>query len=715
MAREEPLKILYIGTDATSIEKIRYALREPETSEFELIKASTLSEGIERANQEKIAAALLQFGTHDNLGGDSLEFFCSAAPKVPVLILLKDGQEALAAEALKRGGVDYLLPRHLDSYSLSRALTNVAKCAHVGEESFAEKDRALVTLNSIGDAVLCTDNSGRVTYLNTVAEGLLGWRREDAIGLELTQVFHIVDGVTRKPSPDPMKLAIQEDKTVGLGADCVLVRQDGCEFAIADSTAPIHDQSGQCVGAVMVFHDVTEARATALQMSYAAQHDIVTDLPNRLLLNDRISQAISLARRQNRPIAVMFLDLDHFKYINDALGHGVGDKLLQSVAKRLVANLRSSDTVSRQGGDEFVILLPDIVHSADAAASAKNLLHSLREPHDIGGQSLVIDGSIGISIYPTDGLDAETLIQNADTAMYHVKTEGRNDCQFFKESMNMKVVERQALEAGIRRGLERKEFFLHYQPMVRLSTREITGVEALIRWESPDRGFVPPSEFIPVAEDSGLIVQMGRWVLHSACEQARAWQDAGLPPVPISVNVSALEFRHLGFIDGVQAALSETGLAARYLVLELTEGVLMEDVESTVSLLSQLKSLGVHLAVDDFGTGFSSLSYLRQFPIDVLKIDISFVREIGPVQTDSAILSAIINMGNSLKYRVIAEGIEIDKQRAYLLDKQCAEGQGYLFSPPLPAPQLVDLFLSEPLGQRSRKMAGSGNSPRYDS
>ena len=704
------MKILYIGTDPISIEKIRCAFQMPGASLFELIKASTVLKGIERVHEEKIAVVLLQFDLQGNLGGNSLELFCSTAPGVPVLILMKDGQEAFAAEAVERGAMDYLLPRHLDSYSLPRALNNVIERKMVADELFAERDRALVTLNSIGDAVLCTDNSGRVTYLNTVAEGLLGWRREDAIGLELTQVFRIVDGVTRKPSPDPMEMAIQQNKTVGLSVDCVLVRRDGFEFAIEDSTAPIHDRTGQCVGAVMVFHDVTAARAIALQMSYAAQHDILTDLPNRLLLNDRISQAISLAQRQNRPIAVMFLDLDHFKYINDALGHSVGDKLLQSVAKRLVANLRNSDTVSRQGGDEFVILLPDIVHSADAAASAKNLLYSLREPHVIGEQSLIIDGSIGISIYPTDGLDAETLIQNADTAMYHVKTGGRNDCQFFKESMNLKAVERQALEAGIRRGLDRKEFLLHYQPMVSLSTREITGIEALIRWESPDRGLVQPSEFIPVAEDCGLIVQIGRWALHAACSQARAWQGAGFPLVPISVNVSAVEFRHLGFIDGVQAALSETGLPARYLVLELTEGVLMEDVESTVSLLRQLKSLGVHLAVDDFGTGFSSLSYLRQFPIDILKIDISFVREIGPGQTDSAILAAIINMGNSLKYRVIAEGIEIDKQRTYLLAQRCAEGQGYLFSRPLPVPQFVDVFPAESWGQlqesgdlRSRK------------
>jgi diguanylate cyclase (GGDEF)-like protein len=434
-------------------------------------------------------------------------------------------------------------------------------------------------------------------------------------------------------------------------------------------------------------------------MTYIAQHDLVTDLPNRVLLNDRINQAITSARRQNRTVAVMFLDLDHFKHINDALGHSVGDKLLQSVAKRLVATLRSSDTVSRQGGDEFVILLPDIGYLGDAAASAKKLLRSFREPHIIGEHSLSVNGSIGISMYPADGMDAETLLRNADLAMYHVKEAGRNDFLFFKESMNLRALERQTLEARIRRGIDLKEFVVYYQPMVSLSTGRMTGIEALIRWESPDRGLVQPADFVPIAEDTGLVVQIGRWARHQACLQARAWQDAGFPSVPISVNVSAVEFRHIAFISGLQATLAETGLDAQYLVLELTEGVLMEDVESTISLLQQLKALGIHLAVDDFGTGFSSLSYLRRFPIDVLKIDRSFVKEIDRADTDSAILAAIVNMGNSLKYRVIAEGVEMREQREYLLTQHCAEGQGFLFSRPVPAMQFSDLLRAGAWGE----------------
>jgi predicted signal transduction protein with EAL and GGDEF domain len=354
--------------------------------------------------------------------------------------------------------------------------------------------------------------------------------------------------------------------------------------------------------------------------------------------------------------------------------------------------VRASDTVSRQGGDEFVILLSEITHPEDAATSAKKILLSLSAPHFIEGQDLDIAGSIGISVYPEDGGDAETLIMNADTAMYHAKENGRNNFQFFKAEMNLKAVERQSLESSLRRALGREEFLLHYQPKVNLDTGEITGVEALIRWQQPERGLVPPAQFVPIAEDCGLIVQIGRWVLREACRQARAWQNAGLPPLPIAVNVSAVEFRDRGFVNGVRAILTETGLEARYLELEVTEGVLMEDGESTASTLQELKMLGVHLAVDDFGTGFSSLSYLRQFPIDVLKIDQSFIHQITADPEVSSIVSAIIHMGKSLKHLVVAEGIETQEQRAYLQTQRCTEGQGYFFSRPLAAAQFAHLL-----------------------
>ncbi len=330
----------------------------------------------------------------------------------------------------------------------------------------------------------------------------------------------------------------------------------------------------------------------SLQMTHTAHHDVVTGLPNRLLLNDRITQSIALAHRQSRPFAVLFLDLDHFKNINDSLGHAGGDELLQSVSTRLLACVRGSDTVSRQGGDEFAILLPEITHAEDAATCATKILAALNAPYVIGVRTVHVGASIGISLYPRDGEDSETLIKNADMAMYHAKARGRGNFQFFEGAMNLKAVQRQSIESELRRALKNQEFLLHYQPKVNLDTGDITGVEALIRWQQPDRALVPPSEFVPIAEDCGLIVPIGRWVMREACTQARAWQDAGLRHLRMAVNVSAIEFRAKGFVEYVRKILSETGLQAHYLVLELTERVLMENAESTALLLEETQNNG---------------------------------------------------------------------------------------------------------------------------
>src|SRR5438445_568223 len=684
-------KILLIENDPTAANEIRAALALASSGFFEVEWVRQLSEGLARLTKGGIDAVLLELSLPDSHGIETFDKLFSTAPEVPILILGGSYNEALAKEAVGRGAQDYLLPGHLN-YSLPRALRNAIERKAVEDALYVEKERAVVTLNSIGDAVLCTDISGIVTYLNLVAEALTGWPREEAIGKPLAEVFQIIDGATRQPARDPMEMAVAQNRTVGLTVDCVLIRRDAFESAIEDSAAPINERAGRVIGAVIVFHDVSAARAMSQQMTHSAQHDVVTNLPNRMLLHDRISQSISLARRQHRPLAVLFLDLDRFKYINDSLGHAVCDQLLQSISKRLRASVRNSDTVSRQGGDEFVILLSEISHPEDAATSARKILFSLNAPHSIEGHDLDIAGSIGISIYPGDGEEAETLIKNADTAMYHAKESGRNNFQFFKSEMNRQAVERQSLEGSLRHAVERGEFLLHYQPKINLFSGQITGAEALIRWQHPDRGLVAPAQFVPIAEDCGLILPIGRWVLREACKQAREWQDAGLPFKRISVNVSATEFRAKTFLEGVSTTLRETALQARYLDLELTEGVLMQNAKSTASVLQELKRMGVHLAVDDFGTGYSSLSYLRQFPIDVLKIDQSFVRQISDDPNDSAIVRAIIDMGKNLKKRVIAEGIETQEQLALLQSWHCAEGQGYLFSRPVPAAQSAQLL-----------------------
>jgi len=560
------------------------------------------------------------------------------------------------------------------------------------EALFVEKERAQVTLNSIGDAVACTDISGNITFLNLVAEKMTGWSHKEAEGRPMADVLEILDATSRKANSNPMQLAVDKNRTVHLPSNSILIRQDGLEIPIEDSVAPIHDRKGQATGAVIVFRDVSAARAMTLQLAHSAEHDVLTGLPNRALLNDRVNQAIILASRHMKKVAVLFLDLDGFKHINDSLGHLTGDKLLQSITKRLCDCVRASDTVSRQGGDEFVVLLSEMEHSEDAAVTARRLLQAVANAHFINQQDLHVTTSIGVSVYPDDGLDAETLIKNADTAMYQAKENGRQSFQFFKSSMNERAVERQSIEEGLRRALERNEFTLHYQPKVNLMTGRITGAEALLRWTHPSRGLVSPAQFIPVAEDCGLILPIGNWVLREACKQARTWVDGGLSLTSIAVNISAMEFRHERFLEGVFEILKETGLGPRFLELELTESVLMKHVEATGSILKTLRSAGVQLAVDDFGTGYSSLSYLRKFPIDALKIDQSFVRQITTSPDETSIVTAIISMGRSLGLRVIAEGVETQEELAFLQMHQCDEAQGYYFSRPVAAEQFVKLL-----------------------
>jgi len=565
----------------------------------------------------------------------------------------------------------------------------------IAESVKLENEAANVTLDSLGEAVLRTNIHGDVVFLNRMAEKMTGWSREEARGRSATDVLRTIDGVGGAAAPNAVESAMKEGKTKGIEANCsicILVRRDGFECEIENTVTPVRDQDGVVTGAVAAFHDVTAARARSLEMSHQAQHDSLTDLPNRILFNDRLTQAISLVERQGKQLALMFVDLDHFKKINDSLGHGVGDRLLTSVANRLVSCVRRTDTVSRLGGDEFVILLSQVEREEDAAYTARKILRALALPHVIEGKSLDVSVSVGVSTYPTDGPDAESLMNKADTAMYEAKQHGRNNYQFFRPEMQTGLAERQLLERDLRCALGRNEFLLLYQPKFNLQTGEITGVEALIRWVHPQRGMISPAQFVPLAEECGLILSIGRWVLLEACKQARAWSDAGLGIVPVAVNVSAAEFGDKDFLSGVRATLIATGVAPPNLELELTETVLMNDAESAVKTLRALKSIGVQLAIDDFGTGFSSFTYLQRFPVDALKLDQSFVHEITENHTDATILSAMINIGNSLKQRVIAEGVETREQLKFLQRHECGQGQGYYFSRPVAAEQAGKLF-----------------------
>lgn len=551
------------------------------------------------------------------------------------------------------------------------------------------RERLAAIVESSDDAMISMTLEGAITTWNRGAERFFGYTAKEAIGRNITFIVPpdrlneeatILERISRAER-------IEHFETLRM-------RKDGAMLDISLTISPVKDadRDGQITGAVIVFHDVSMARSMMLQMSHLAQHDTLTNLPNRLMLNDRLTQAISSAHRNSSQAAVMFLDLDQFKHINDSLGHAIGDKLLQSVAARLLGCVRNCDTVSRQGGDEFLVLLSEIKHSADASITARKILNALATPHRIDEHTLNVTASIGLSTYPEDGDDADVLIKNADMAMYQAKEKGRNNYQFFKKDMNLRAVDRQSFEGCLREALEYGQFVLHYQPKVNLTTGAISGVEALLRWMRPDRGLILPLEFLPIAEDCGLILPIGRWALREACSQVRNWTHVDLRVPPMSVNVSSLEFRSEGFLENLRAVLKDTDLDPCYLELELTETVLMQHVESTASVLSALKSIGVRLAVDDFGTGYSSLSYLKRFPIDSLKIDQSFVQGITSATDDAPIVRAVITMAKSLKQRVIGEGVETEEQMAFLQAHGCDEGQGYYFSRPITARQFATLL-----------------------
>jgi diguanylate cyclase len=432
---------------------------------------------------------------------------------------------------------------------------------------------------------------------------------------------------------------------------------------------------------------IEELQKTKDQMIHMAHHDAVTGLPNRILLKEKLDQALALAKRHRMKLAVLFLDLDQFKTINDSLGHDIGDQLLQSVAQRLMASVRATDTVSRQGGDEFVALLSEVANEKSVEIIANKIREAVAAPYSLAKQDLHIGVTIGISMYPDDGEDAETLIRNADIAMYHAKSSGRNRHHFFMSEMNDRAVERQTIESDLHLALEHQEFELYYQPQVELQTGGIIGGEALVRWHHPVRGLLLPAVFMPIAEECGAIVPIGRWVLHEACRQAQAWLDIGLPLQVVAVNISAIEFGRSDFLENVRTVLLDTRLEPHHLELELTESVLMKHADSTVKMLEALTSMGVRIAIDDFGTGFSSLSYLKQFPVETLKIDQSFVANIVSDSNDDILVDSVISLGKSLRHRVIAEGIETPEQLGFLSSHHCTAGQGYYLSPPLIAAQ----------------------------
>ena len=540
------------------------------------------------------------------------------------------------------------------------------------------------------DGIITIDDRGIVESINPAAERIFGYLAAEVVG-------HTVNVLMPEPYRSEHDGYLNRYATTGKGhiigigpREVVGRRKDGATFPMELSIGEMRlDQRRFFIGSV---RDITERKQAQERLNHLAYHDVLTELPNRLLFNDRFRQTAINASRHNRAVAVMFLDLDRFKTINDTLGHEVGDLLLKVVANRLIGCVRDGDTVARLGGDEYAILLADMAQAQDAALVAQKILDGFAKPFQVGSHELYTTASIGITLYPTDDAHIENLLKNADAAMYRAKDRGRNNYQFYTADMNAKAVERLALETHLRHALERNELLLHYQPQVDLKTGRIIGTEALVRWQRPEAGLVSPLDFIPLAEETGLIVPIGEWVLRTACAQGKTWQSAGVTGVPVSVNVSARQFRHKEFTETVRAVLRDTELRPDLLEIEVTESLIMEHAETTIERLDELHAMGIRLSIDDFGTGYSSLSYLTRFPIHTLKIDRTFINNVTTDPAHSAIASAIILLAHNLNLRVVAEGVETEAQAAFLRSHRCDAMQGYLFSRPVPERDMTSML-----------------------
>jgi diguanylate cyclase (GGDEF)-like protein/PAS domain S-box-containing protein len=678
--------ILLVTRDQALMKSLAKSIEHFHEAALSIVFADRLADATRRLKiKDDIQAVVLDWALPDTRGFEALLVLLSAAPRLPILVLGEDSNLSHQMDLIEHGAQDYLLKRRLDADALaSRVHSSIARKSRE-RLLFTDRDRAQITLNSIRDAVLSTDSGWSITFLNPMAEQLIGWTNAQAAGRPVSEVFQVLHGTTRERLVPQLELEVQRGRTMILPTNCILVRRDGHESPIEDSAAPIFDRDDHIAGMVVVFHDVRASHATARQVMHLAEHDILTSLPNRALLEDRLERAVAGAQQHNRRISVISVDLDHFKHINESVGHLIGDQLLRAVSQRIGPCVRSIDTVSRQGGDEFIVLLSEVKHAEDAAIIAEKIRLAVIAPYSIANHYLHLSASIGVSLYPDDGEDAETLLQSADTAMYHAKEKGRNNCQFFKQEMNVRAVERQVITGDLRHALARGEFTLDYQPKINLVNGAISGVEALIRWRHPSRGMLYPIQFIQIAEDSGLIIQIGHWVLREACAQAQRWVATGLKFGTMAVNISAVEFRNERFFEGVSSILQAAGLKPEYLELEVTETAVMRNCEAARVVLQALSDMGVRIALDDFGTGYSNLSYLKRFPINTLKLDKSFIQDIPESANVTTIVRSVIQMAQKLNLQVVAEGVENEPQLKFLQAHDCGEGQGFYFSRPVDA------------------------------
>lgn len=572
-------------------------------------------------------------------------------------------------------------------------ITDITKRKLAEQQLEDEKERIKVTLNSIGDAVIATDAQGMITLMNPVAEDLTGFTTSEAQGFPIEQIMRLKDGDNGEDIQNPIRRALKERQIVGMAHNTHLFTRDGNHLEVEDSASPIVDNEGNLTGAVIVFHDVSEVKAMSLRMTYLAQHDLLTDLPNRVLLYDRTQQAINNSRRDDNIVAMFLLDIDHFKEVNEIHGHSVGDRLIQQIAKALQMEVRDSDTLCRQGGDEFIFLFPGLDTDTYVTLMADRLLNVFNRIWKVDEHVFNLTVSIGISLCPVDSQDLESLYRHADAAMYSAKQAGRNRYHFYSAEIEAKLVLKRMLERHLEESLTDNVFEVYYQPKINVVNDQIVGVEALVRWRQPDGTIANPSSFIPLAEETGLIIPLGKLILRQAFSQARTWQQQGFD-LRVAVNISIVQFEADDFLFILDELIVETGISPSSIELEITESMLAKNVDAAKLTLIELKRRGFQIALDDFGTGYSSLSYLKNFPFDVLKIDQSFVRNMLASSVDQQIIRAIVQLAQGLKLRLIAEGVETVDHVHALISMGCEIMQGFYYSRPVPVDK-INYFLAK--------------------
>ncbi len=647
-------------------------------------RVGSVAEGLAKLEAEDYDIALIDLSLPDAHGRETYERIQQGAPDLPVVAMTGNDDERMAEDLVAAGAQDYLIKGQVDARVLGRALRYA-----IERKRSEEKLRLVAQVFEVAlEGILVTDADQAIVSINRAFTDLTGFREGEVAGQPMFGEEDL--GIFRKV------WATQSGAEHWQG-EAICRRAQGDSFPVWLNINAVKNAVGRVTHYVAAFSDITALKRTEERLRHIAHHDTLTGLPNRMLLEDRMEHALAQARRKHDFVAVMFIDLDRFKVVNDTLGHAAGDELLRMAAHRLRGCVREVDTVARLGGDEFAVVLGDLAAREDAALVARKILHVMGRPFALQDQEVFVTASVGIAMYGEDSNYESDVMERADIAMYHAKRTGRNNFHFYSPHMNVLSQQRLTLETDLRRALEREEFVLHYQPQVDPGGGGIIGVEALIRWAHKERGLVPPVEFIPLLEDTGLIVPVGEWVMRTAARQAVAWQKEGLPPLRMAVNLSARQLKEENLPERVAEILAETGLSPDLLEIELTESIVMENAEEAVAALGRLKALGVRIALDDFGTGASSLAYLKNFPIDTLKLSADIIVEVEQ-EFDAAIAGAVITMARNMKLSSVAEGVETAAQFDFLRREQCDSIQGFLISRPMAPEALRELF--EGLGHK---------------